>query len=76
MSIRLLCFVHVWRCVCAYRSANPESDFPAALLPENPAKKWKNRLTRQLKALILGEHALGEDFLLMCGNCCKTADLS
>ena len=50
--------------------------FPAVSLPENPAKKWKNRLTRQLKALILGEHALGEDFILMRGNCCKTAVLS
>ena len=50
--------------------------FPAVSLPENPAKKQKNRLTRQLKALILGEHALGEDFILMRENCCKTAVLS
>lgn len=50
--------------------------FSVTFLPENPAKKWKNRLTRQLKARILGEHALGEDFILMRGNCCKTAVLS
>ena len=53
-----------------------QADVPQSGRPPALQKKWKNRLTRQLKALILGEHALGEDFLLVRGNCCKTAVLS
>ena len=55
-------YVHVWRCVCAYPSANPESDFSCRFFAEKSRKKVEKPLDTPIKSTYTRRACIGRGF--------------
>lgn len=59
---RILFYVHVWRCVCAYPSANPESDFSCRFFAGKSRKKVEKPLDTAIKSTYTRRACIGRGF--------------
>jgi hypothetical protein len=54
--------VHVWRCVCAYPSANQESDFSCRFFAGKSRKKVEKPLDTAIKSTYTRRACIGRGF--------------
>ena len=59
---RILFYVHVWRCVCAYPSASPESDFSCRFFAGKSRKKVEKPLDTAIKSTYTRRACIGRGF--------------
>ena len=59
---RILFCVHVWRCVCAYPSANQESDFSCRFFAGKSRKKVEKPLDTAIKSTYTRRACIGRGF--------------
>ena len=55
-------YVHVWRCVCAYPSANQESDFSCRFFAGKSRKKVEKPLDTAIKSTYTRRACIGRGF--------------